>query len=205
MPVTGPVIVISNHLHIIDPPIVVAGTRRKLVVMAKRELFEVFFAGGYFRAMGTFPVDRFGADIGALRTARKVLREGGALLMFPEGTRSRGGGLRPALPGAAMVALMSGAPIVPCAITGSESVRLPHVLWGWVRGSRPRIQLAVGEPFTLPEELKADSRGAEQAIDYMMRRIADLLPESYRGAYGRQSAGRIVFARHEAATPTAED
>ena len=199
VPATGAVMVISNHLHIVDPPIVVGGTRRKLFVMAKRELFDVFFAGGYFRAMGTFPVNRFGADIAALRQARNVLRDGGALLMFPEGTRSRGGGMRPALPGAAMVALMSGAPIVPCAITGSEAIRFPDLLWAWTRGHRPRVTLDVGEPFTLPAELKADSAGAEAAIDYMMRRVADLLPESYRGAYGRGSEGSVVFARHEGA------
>ena len=202
VPSKGPVIVISNHLHIVDPPIVVACTRRKLIVMAKRELFEVFFAGGYFRAMGTFPVNRFGADIGALRMARSVLREGGALLMFPEGTRSRGGGMRPALPGAAMIALMSGATIVPCAITGSEAIHFPDTLWAWARGRRPHVTLDVGEPFTLPAELKADSMGAEAAIDYMMRRVADLLPEAYRGAYGRHTAGQIVFARHEG-TPAA--
>ena len=198
VPSTGPVIVISNHLHIVDPPIVVAGTRRKLIVMAKRELFDVFFAGGYFRAMGTFPVNRFGADLGALRMARNTLREGGALLMFPEGTRSRGGGMRPALPGAAMVALMSGATIVPCAITGSEAIHFPDTLWAWARGRRPRVTLDVGEPFTLPADLKADSAGAEAAIDFMMRRVADLLPQAYRGAYGRQSEGTVVFARHEA-------
>jgi len=200
LPATGPVIVIANHLHIIDPPIVVAGTRRKLIVMAKRELFDVFFAGGYFRAMGTFPVNRFGADVGALRMARNVLRAGGAILMFPEGTRSRGGGMRPALPGAAMVALMSGAPIVPCAITGSEAVRLPSILWAWIRGSRPRITFEVGEPFVLPAGLKADTKGAEQAIDFMMRRVAELLPQTYRGAYGPGSEGAVIFARHEGGT-----
>ena len=208
LPASGPVIVVSNHLHIIDPPIAISSTDRHLYVMAKRELFDVFFAGGYFHAMGTFPVNRFGADVGALRSARNLLRGGHALLMFPEGTRSRGGGMRPALPGAAMIALMAKAPIVPMGITGSEAVRFPDIFWAWTRARRPRITVELGEPFTLPPELTQDSQGAERAIDYIMRQVSLLLPETYRGAYGSGTEGAIVFARNEAgpvvATPTSE-
>jgi 1-acyl-sn-glycerol-3-phosphate acyltransferase len=116
--------------------------------------------------------------------------------MFPEGTRSRNGGLQPALPGAAMVALLADAPIVPIAVTGTEGIRIPGVFFRPFRGNRIHLELRFGEPFRLPPEM-TDARHAEAASDYMMRRIAELLPESYRGAYGPGTEDSVVFARSE--------
>jgi 1-acyl-sn-glycerol-3-phosphate acyltransferase len=146
--------------------------------------------------MRGFPVRRYSADMGALRAARGILRRGEPVLIFPEGTRSRSASMQPALPGAAAVALLSGAPIVPVAITGSEAVTVPGVFFRWLRGARPRIRVEFGEPFELPAEL-ADASKALEASDFIMRRVAALLPESYRGVYGAGSEGTVVFRRSE--------
>lgn len=193
MPVSGPIILVSNHVHIVDPPLVAASSRRRVHPMAKRELFEVPLVGWWFWAWGAFPVRRFSGDMGALRVARNYLRNSEVVLMFPEGTRSRGAGMRAALPGAAMVAVLAKSPIVPVAITGSR-IAIPGVFWQWALRRRPHIRVEFGEPFVM-EGHRADSKGAEAATDAIMRRIAAMLPEEYRGAYGAGTEGRVVVAR----------
>lgn len=204
VPSTGPLVVISNHLHLLDPPLLTACCDRRLHPMAKRELFELPVIGWYLWSYGAFPVRRFSADIGALRAARTLLRDGGVVLMFPEGTRSHGEGMRAALPGAAMVAMLANALVLPVAITGTEQVRLPGVFFAWARGARPRIRVAIGEPFHLTAS-GADAASTEQATDDMMRHIAALLPEAYRGAYGAGSQGRVIFARQGKSTRATPD
>lgn len=201
VPDGGAVILTANHLHLLDPPLVMASLGRRVRPMAKRDLFETPLVGWVFWAVGAFPVRRYSADIGALRAARNLLRQGEAVLMFPEGTRSRDAALQPALPGAAMVALLSGSPIVPVAITGTEEIRIPGVFFGWLRGSRIAISVEFGEPYQLPATL-TDARHAEETADLMMRHVAALLPETYRGAYGAGTEGELVFARSDV-RPTA--
>src|SRR5688572_19169588 len=192
----GASLMIANHLHLIDPPLVMSTCQRPVHPMAKRELFEIPLIGWFFWGMRGFPVRRYSADIGALRAARGILRRGEPVLIFPEGTRSISAKMQPALPGAAAVAVLSGAPLVPVAITGTEDVRLPGVFLRWLRRDRPPIRVEYGEPFALPAELIGASKAME-ASDYIMRRVADLLPESYRGAYGAGTEGTIVFRRSE--------
>lgn len=196
IPATGPVVLISNHLHLLDPPLVAACTSRRVHPMAKRELFETPLVGWVLWPYGAFPVRRFSADIGALRAARGYVRNDHVVLMFPEGTRSKDGKLRPALPGAAMVALLANAPVVPVAITGTHQIRLPGVLFRWMKRDRLRITVTFGEPFRLDYgDEGAESRHAEEATDLIMRRIAALLPAEYQGAYGPGTEGQLVFAR----------
>jgi 1-acyl-sn-glycerol-3-phosphate acyltransferase len=176
-PSKGPLIVISNHLNSIDPPLLAASVPRRIRFMAKQELFDSR-AGIFIRLYGAFPVRRFEADLRALRTALSILENGEAIGMFPEGHRSSGAGMIEAYPGAALLALQSGAPVLPVAIAGSERVRLPGALL-----SSPSINVTVGEPFVLPRDGRIDSTAVKQASIRMMRSIAELLPDRYRGVY----------------------
>lgn len=202
VPPEGPLILIGNHIHLLDPPLVGASIGRRVRPMAKREIFETPLIGWFFWAYGAFAVRRFSGDMGALRVARNYLRSGDAVLMFPEGTRAKGEGMQPALPGAAMVAILSNAPIVPVAVTGSD-IKVKKVFFQWLWHDRPRITVTFGKPFHL-EDLGTDGRAAEVATDRMMRAVAGMLPEEMRGVYGDSTKGQIVVARQRD-RPTAPD
>lgn len=196
VPLEGPLVIVANHLNLIDPVLVCAVAPRRLRPIAKRELFETPLVGWILWVYGAFPVRRYSADIGALRAARNHLRNGDVVLMFPEATRSMDARLHPALPGAAMAALLARVPVVPVAITGTEQVSIPSVFFRWILRRRLHIRVEFGEPFALPHSPgTAEARHAEESTDLMMRRVAELLPESYRGAYGAGSEGKLVFAR----------
>jgi 1-acyl-sn-glycerol-3-phosphate acyltransferase len=137
--------------------------------------------GPAFRAFGAFPVRRTEADLAALRQATELIEEGRTLIMFPEGTRSRTGGLTKAHPGTGLLALRTGAPIVPVAVTGTFGVSWP---WIFLKPySIKRVTVTFGEPFTLPPVDRINTKSAEAATEAIMRRIAALLPEQYRGVY----------------------
>src|SRR5574341_2676966 len=87
VPATGPALLVSNHSSVLDPPLVGGASRRQLAFLAKAELFRIPLFGGLVRRLGARPLRREGADPAAMRTALRVLEEGGALLVFPEGTR----------------------------------------------------------------------------------------------------------------------
>ena len=203
LPSEGGLVLVSNHKHLLDPPLIAASAQRRLHPMAKREPFETPLIGWILWLYGAFPVRRFSADIGALRAARNHLRAGKVVLMFPEGTRSlEGEGMKPAMPGAAMVALLAGVKVVPVAVTGTERIKIPGVLFLWLRRRRLTFRIVFGEPFELPSKT-AEARQAEEATDFMMRRVAALLPQSYQGAYGASSEGTLVFARQQSTPPDA--
>ena len=201
VPAEGPVVLICNHSHIADPPLLGSFSPRKVHTMAKRELFETPLIGWIFWAVGAFPVRRFSGDLGALRVARNYLRDGRVVMMYPEGTRNHGKGLIPALPGAAMVAILADAPIVPVAIEGSHAIRWKSIPFLWLLRRRPPIRITFGEPFRL-ERSEASAQSAMAATDLMMRKVAALLSPQYRGAYGEHSEGTVVVAR---ATPDQRD
>jgi 1-acyl-sn-glycerol-3-phosphate acyltransferase len=122
VPRSGPVVVAMNHESALDVPLIVVACPRRIVFMAKRELFKNAFLSWWLRALGGFRVDRDRFDLRAVRIALAVLRDGKVLGMYPEGTRSPGE-LLPFLDGAAWAALLTGAPIVPCAISGTDRTR----------------------------------------------------------------------------------
>ncbi len=177
VPRRGGLIVVANHLNLIDPPLLAASLPRRLRFMAKQDLFDSR-GGAFVRLFGAFPVRRFQADLQALRQARRLLESGEAVAMFPEGHRSGGSGMIAAHPGTALIALQSGVPVLPVAIAGSEQIRSLRVIL-----QRPRISLIVGEPFVLPRSGRIDSAAVEEASLRIMRSIAELLPPSYRGVY----------------------
>ncbi len=181
VPREGPLILVSNHLNNADPPAVALAIPRHPTYMAKREMTTWPIVGPGFRAFGAFPVRRGEADLSALRAASDVVRSGQMLVMFPEGTRSRTGGLTRGHPGTALVALRTGAPILPMAITGTEGITWP---WLFLKPRSVRhVKVTIGEPFTLPPVERVSTESAKDATELIMRRIAALLPPEYRGVY----------------------
>lgn len=183
VPRHGPVIIASNHLSNADPPVLGTSVGRRVVFMAKQEAMGWPILGLLIRLSGALPVRRFEADLGALRKATEVLQEGRALIMFPEGTRSRQRQLQMGHPGTALIALRSGAPIVPAGISGTERIRFPAVIFGLLRLRRPKVNLAFGDPFFLPSVARISSDEVNRCTDLIMRHIAAVLPPSYRGPY----------------------
>lgn len=193
IPKEGGAILVSNHLNNADPCIIPGVAKRRIVTMAKKEMFRWPVISWLFKFIGAFPVDRQGADLGALREAQRVVNDGLLLLMFPEGTRSRDRQLHRGFPGTALVAYRTGAPIIPIAITGTEGLPWP---WVFVRPFiGPRVTITVGEPFYPPTTERITTQAAKDATDAIMLRVAELLPESYQGEY------REAVARERAGTP----
>ena len=178
VPPRGPLLVVSNHLSNVDPPLLGASLPRRLYFLAKRGMFKGPVAP-FLRAYGAFPLDRDGHDVAALRWSLRLLQEEQVLVLFPEGTRSPKG-LGPALPGIAMLAVRSQAPILPVAITGTQH------LGGLWRLFCPtgQIRVTIGDPFSLPPiEGKLERAQLDSLTEMIMLRLANLLPTEYRGVY----------------------
>lgn len=114
----GGVIVAANHRSNWDPVIMGVVAKRKLKFMAKSELFKTKLSNWFFRAIGAFPIERGKGDIGAIKTSIRLLQNGEALLMFPEGSRHKDEELGAAKTGAVMIANRARVPIVPVYISG---------------------------------------------------------------------------------------
>jgi cytidylate kinase len=171
IPRRGPVLLVSNHSSLLDPPLVGGACPRQLTFLAKAELFGVPGFGRLIHALNARPVRRDGADAAALRVALRVLEQGGALLVFPEGTRGAEGELREAKPGGALLAVMSGAPVVPVLVRGSGRA--------WPRGRRfPRpakVRVAFGPPLRFPRPAGGDRKDYYDSVSRdMMAAIAQL-------------------------------
>jgi 1-acyl-sn-glycerol-3-phosphate acyltransferase len=190
VPRSGPLLIVSNHVGAVDPAIIGAWTPRPVWFMAKAELFRGSFAW-LMRAYHAFPVVRHSPDRTALRRAFSLLKQGSAVVLFPEGHRSEDARLLRAEPGAGFVARRSGAPLVPIAITGSQDVlgrhnKLPR---------RAEVAMTFGEPFQLPEKNRDGSpMDHQQSADYLMTKIAQLLPLENQGEYASSTVPRSLQA-----------
>src|SRR3954462_15472513 len=140
IPKKGPVILAANHRSFLDPFLIACMMRRPLYFVAKKELFEKRWQGWVLNRLGAFPIRRGESDEESMATARGVLERGGALVIFPEGTRIRKGPLGRPKRGVGRLALETGAPVVPIAILGSEKARRGFKIrpvWVRVRCGRP--------------------------------------------------------------------
>lgn len=174
VPRTGPLLLASNHISFLDPPVVGTGPWRPCAYMAKEELFRHRFFGWYISKLNAFPVKRGSADRAALKKTLDLLAEGWALVMFPEGTRSETGELQEPEMGVGMIAYRSGAPVVPAYIRGTDRV-MPKG-----GGFRPsRISVRYGKPlyFKAPEGTRPGREEYEQAAHAIMAAIAKLRDE----------------------------
>lgn len=166
VPDTGSVLLVSNHISNLDPPLVGSGIDRKVRFMAKSELFNVPVLSWLIRDFGAFPVKRGAGDRSALRTVFKILDEGEVLGMFPEGTRSKSGEVEEAHSGAAAFALRSKATLIPVAIVGK---------YKWFRP----IRVVYGAPVDLSEFYgqKTSKEVLHEATQRIMDAIEQLLAE----------------------------
>jgi len=140
----GKLILAANHRSFLDPFIIGCCLRRPIYFMAKKELFDRRVAGWFLNCLGAFPVRRGESDEDSTATALALLERGEAVVIFPEGTRHRSGPLHDPKRGVGRLALESGAPVVPIAITGTERVRR-----GW-RIRPVRVDIRCGRPLTFP-------------------------------------------------------
>ena len=171
VPATGGVILCPNHVSHVDPPAVGAGMRRQVHFMAKDELFRVPVLGFLIAGFGSFPVRRGTADRKAIKRAIELLEEGRVICLFPEGTRSPDGRLQEPELGASLIALRTGAPVVPVAVIGTTEV-LPA---GASRPRRHRCKVVYGEPLRFDDLSGSTNRAAmKEAGRRIMSAIADL-------------------------------
>lgn len=151
VPKSGALILAPNHFSQMDHFFVGIYLRRKVRFMAKSQMFGPPVLTYIYKHGGVFPVRRGHRDEESIETALTILRQGGMLLVYAEGGRSRSGQLGDVKPGVGRIALESGAPVVPVAIQGSEGVRR------WKRFRFPKVTVEFGEPFGFPTE-EAPSR-----------------------------------------------
>lgn len=196
VPKTGSCIIVSNHLHNLDPVLISIACPRPLHYMAKVELMRTPVLGRILAWAGAFPINRGKMDRTAIKRAQATLQQNIALGMFPEGTRSRSMKIERVLPGAGLLALQDGVKIVPTATTGTE--RLPFNGRKQQHGSssipgpgHKGVRIIFGDPFLIPGEINGTRTNAAAATDYMMQRVAALLPDEYRGVYSATHSGII--------------
>jgi 1-acyl-sn-glycerol-3-phosphate acyltransferase len=179
----GPLIVVSNHLSWLDIPLLAVAIPRKISFMAKKEYFHSPVHAFLVSRFGSFTVERGTVDRTAFDQADQALQNGRALGIFPEGTRSRTFQLQKGKLGAAFIALHKNAYVLPVGISGTEKIRQKYQ--GNTRlFHRPRVSVNIGQPFRFPpvngKPSRADLTTSHETI---MRRIAELLPDDYRGVY----------------------
>ncbi len=198
IPPWGPLLYVSNHLHNFDPAIEFYGFPRPIHFMGKQELFRFPVIKQIAEVSGGFPVDRGKVDREALRNAEHRLERGITVGMYPEGGRSPTGGLTEGKAGAGMLALKTGAPILPVAITGSERLPLNGGKGKAQRkAERPDpghkgVRIVYGAPFTIPRQFDGAKISSDEATEIIMLEIARLLPESYRGVYADRLKSQTV-------------
>ena len=181
VPGGGPLIIVTNHVHIPEiPTLYVRLLPRKVYGMAQAEkVLARNLWGVILRWIDTIPVWRGEADLNALRTGIRILTEGNIILLDPEGTRSHDGRLQKGQPGAILMALHSGAAVVPVVHYGSENYQE-----NLKRLRRTDMHYVVGKPFRVEaggERVTSTIR--QQMIDEVMFQMAGILPPQYRGAY----------------------
>jgi 1-acyl-sn-glycerol-3-phosphate acyltransferase len=190
VPLKGPVILAANHASFLDPPLVGSGLKRDINYLARKSLFRYPVLGSILRAVNAVPVDRDGGGAAGhgLKVILNRLRDGGAIILFPESTRSKDGNLQPAHSGIGLTIIKSEAPVVPVRVFGT------YEAWGRnTRFPRPRhIAVKYGRPM-LFEELRAEAQTCskarlkeiyQQTANELMAAIAKLGPYEDKESFG---------------------
>ena len=165
IPLTGPVVIASNHISLLDPPIIGVASPRKVHFMAKQELF-VPIIGPIFKILGAFPVRRGSADRNAIKHGIDLLNAAETLVVFPEGTRSKTGRLGQAQPGALMMAGKAHATIVPTIVSGTN-IRASGKFW-------PQITVTFGKPLNFPADISLNKDALNEMTYILMQKMHEI-------------------------------
>jgi 1-acyl-sn-glycerol-3-phosphate acyltransferase len=182
VPRSGPAIITPNHLSFIDPFFVALTCPRHVVFIGKAEYWDDWRTRVFFEMAGGIPVRREdgGQAQGSLQAGVAVLRTGGVLGIFPEGTRSPDGRLYKGKTGAARMALEVGCPVIPTGLTGTrellpKNAKIPNL--------GPTVSVRYGRPMRVPPEAQTDSRALRVFTDELMQAVSDLTGQVYRDRY----------------------
>jgi len=198
IPAAGPLILVSNHINFIEVPLVYTHLLpRPVTGFAKAETWDNPAMAYLFNLWKAIPLRRGEADLAGLRLGLRALEAGQILAVAPEGTRSGDGRLKRGYPGIVMLALLSGAPVLPLAYYGSERFRS-----NLSRLRRTDFHMVVGEQFTLlPQTARVSAQIRQKIADEIMYQLAALLPPAYRGEYAdlsQASRDYLVFRNQPA-------
>ena len=182
VPRSGPAIITPNHLSFIDPFFVALTCPRHVVFIGKAEYWDDWRTRVFFEMAGGIPVRREdgGQAQSSLAAGVAVLRTGGVLGIFPEGTRSPDGRLYKGKTGAARMALEVGCPVIPTGLSGTrellpKNAKIPNL--------GPTVSVKYGRPLRVPAEARTDSRALRVFTDELMQAIRDLTGQVYRDRY----------------------
>lgn len=174
-------IVAANHVSHFDPPLISMVAERNIDWMAMSELFEQQPVAGFIRALGAFPVDRSRADRAAVKTALARLAAGRNVGIFPEGGIRQGAksvlGGAEIRPGVGALAQLSGAPVLPAVVLGSDRL---YSWRAWLPGRRTPVWLAFGEPLRCPAPGKQAREAFEHEVTEALRGLARALREQFQ-------------------------
>lgn len=183
IPPTGAYIVAFNHVSLFEPPLILAFWPVAMEVVSAIDVWERRGQGWLVELYGAMPVRRGEYNRHLLNTTLAALAASRPLLIAPEGGRTHQPSLKRGLPGIAYLVQNSGVPVVPVGIVGTSDDFFKRA----VRGERRLLEMRIGRPFRIPEsELEGITRKEvrQRIADFIMRRIAELLPPEYRGEYG---------------------
>jgi 1-acyl-sn-glycerol-3-phosphate acyltransferase len=183
VPRAGPLLVTSNHRSNLDPPLLGAVIPREVGFVAKQELFRVPVLGAWIRSLNALPLDRSRLSVDDMDRFGSYMEGGGALVWFPEGTRSRSGGMGKAKVGVGVLLARHPVVILPVRVLGTDSPFRSML-------RRGRVRVVFGRPYTLP---KGEGSGASETEEF--RRIAEAVLERIRQLGGSDASDRGAGAR----------
>ncbi len=190
VPKKGPLILVGNHVHFLEVPVIYPRMQpRQTTALALASRWDKGWSRWMLNLIGAIPIRRGESDLSAMRKALEMIKAEYIVFIAPEGTRSRDGRLQKGHPGVVLLALRSGAPLLPMVQYGFEDCED-----NMRRLRRTDFHIAVGKAFRL------DTRGAratrqvrQQMMDEIMYQLAALLPPAYRGAYSDMSAATTEY------------
>lgn len=174
VPLSGGLLIVSNHLSFLDPPMVSCSMPRDIHFLARKTLFKKNGFGALIASLNSIPIDQDRPDMNGLRTIIKRLKEGNAVLLFPEGARSLDGLPLPAASGAGLVAAKAGVPILPVRLFGSYEAFPRSTPERKGKFTPHPLRVVIGKPFAPDFKAYSGKDGYQELADLMMAKIAEL-------------------------------